>query len=191
MDIIELLILLAFILFPLLQQILEKLGGSRGEQQLPPEYDPEADQRTMEAGTTAPPEPSIESSDGGWSAGWGEWPAEELPEALQIEGPVDEPDAETFLRTRESWENRERPLPEVVRVHAPVVSLESLEVDREAEHRRLHARLRPPTPPPVQRRRSPLERALRTRAGVRQGVILAEVLGPPRSLSPLERSPAD
>lgn len=190
MNVIELLVLLAFVLFPLLQGLLEKLG-KRGEQ-LPPEYDPEAYRTSTDVELGEQIGAGAEGASGGWSSGWGEWTTEELPEELQIEGPVTEREAERFLRTRESLDTREAAqLPEAVRVQAPIVSMESLEVDRKAEHRRLHARMRPADPPAVRRRLTPLETALRTRSGVQQGIVLAEILGPPRALSPLDRSDMD
>lgn len=188
MNVIELLILLAFIFFPLIQIVLEKLGGNRGEQ-LPPDYDPESYQTTteMEAGGVLQAE--AEPVEGGWSSGWSEWPTEELPDELQIEGPVSDREAERFLRMRESLDTPDTPaLPEAVRVQVPVVSLESLTVDRAAEHRRLHARVRAATPPSARPPQNPLGVALRSRSGVRQAVLLAEVLGPPRALNPLEHS---
>lgn len=85
---------------------------------------------------------------------------------------------------------RPAPLPEDVNGPA-VVSLEPLDVrppaydvepNRAAEHRRFHRGVAP-TPSEVQDTAGPLPRL--DAAELRRAVLLAEVLGPPRSLRPL------
>lgn len=138
------------------------------------------------------PEPlPLEAAPSSWSSGWGDWPGA-LPEL------VDEAEAEEA-----SWEAvtettagvpilvPELPVEVPVRLEAetvalPVISLEPLEVDREAEHHRLHQRLRAAPPaPPLRPRRASAPR-LRSRAELRRAVVLAEMLGPPRALQPLD-----
>lgn len=89
MDFFELLILLLFIVFPLLQQLLGRKG--EGEEGPMAEAPPE----TEEPRAAPEPLPEIE----GWSTGWGSWPeeapAEEapapevyIPEAVRVADPV-------------------------------------------------------------------------------------------------------
>lgn len=108
MDFFEILVLLLFVAFPLLQQLLGRKGGEEEEQAMepaPPEV--EAPRPAAEA----PPRPE------GWSTGWGAWPEEEAA--------TEESGIEAYV-------------PEAVRVADPVVSLENVHVDRAAEHARIH-----------------------------------------------------
>lgn len=185
MNLVELLILLAFIFFPLIQMLLEKLGGNKGRgDQLPPEFEQEAYTEPFETerqSGVAVDEAPVENE---WAAGWGSWPSTNLPEEPVVAAPRREEAAEVFIRSRE--QAQAEVLPEAVRMRTPVVSLEPLKVDRaEATARRYPRSKGPPLGP--QRRKAVLESAFRERGSIRQAVVLAEVLGPPRALKPLDQ----
>ena len=179
MDIIELLVLLAFILFPLLQALLEKMGvGQRPE---PPSPAGEAED---EAGEVAVERAPVRASadvpeEANWSSGWGSWPGEQLEE-LAAEEVVTEEEADELIAYQERLSQREAT--EAARTTVPVVSMEPLEVDRAAEHRRFHERVvtkRPPRAPAPSER---LHSLLSDQSEIRRAVLLSEILGPPRSL---------
>lgn len=198
MNFIEILLLLAFLFFPLLQALLEKLGKERGELPPPPEVPEE--EITLQRAPTAPAPARAEAptttQEQGWSTGWGSWPTEEAEvdeleesiyalEALTAEEVVSEGQADELLAYQERLAARE--IPEATRVSVPVVSMESLQVDRRAEHRRLHDRFAPAaalsvTAPPSPA--APLRRTLRRPEALREAILLNEVLGPPRALQP-------
>ncbi len=68
-----------------------------------------------------------------------------------------------------------------------VVSMEALEVDREAEHVRFHDRYVAPSRPPIRSvPRAPLAAQMHDPNELRRAIILQEVLGPPRALRPPE-----
>lgn len=182
MDILDLLLLLVFIGFPLLQLLLNKLGLGRGDE--PPGEDeaeqPPAPIATKER-TSAPKERTIavETGQQGWSSGWGSWPAETL-EDLAAEEVVSEVEADELISLQERLASHG--LPEATRVSVPVVSLESLHVDRASEQARMRAR-------PMSRAIGPhrvaapvIAGSLKSSADLRRAVILTEILGPPRSL---------
>lgn len=198
MDLIELLLLLAFVFFPLIQALLEKLRKGRGDAQLPPPPQEEvgAPQARVERRSTqvTVPAPPAEVPDGHgqeeWSSGWGIWPGEEgsvteareAMEDLSAEEVVTEDQADELIAYQERLAARQ--MPEAARVTVPVVSMEPLRVDRKAEHRRLHERLSPvathqPRLPP---HAAGLGAALRTSDELRRAVLLSEILGPPRAL---------
>jgi hypothetical protein len=158
MDLFELLVLLVFIVLPLLQGLLRR--GKDGNDESPLDLERPADRQhgeleaPAEAGQAA--EADAAAPAGGWSTEWGEWPGEHVA-----------PEAD--------------PVPEAVRVSAPVVSLEPVHINRAAEHRRLHATQSPPVrPTPVRRPR--IARLLQGSDDLRSAIILGEILGPPRSL---------
>jgi len=97
----------------------------------------------------------------------------------QVEAP---PPERMVERTSESWDYRR---PEVVHEPPVIVSLEtplqSPTVRHTAYHRRVDA-LPPPASTSPERTRSPLQKRLRSEVGAREGVILAEIYGPPRGL---------
>jgi hypothetical protein len=189
-----LIFLVIFIVLPLLQ------GLGKKKEQPPP------DSAEYEEGVLLEEEPP-----GGWSEGWGTWPGEEerpepqprvepapaervrretipvevvretrIPdwkEGLDAHAEVRRPDTRVELRrtdTRVEVRRAERAAPVPMR----------LDIDRAAEHRRFHSRLEPVE---VSRpaRRSALSAALHG-SQLRQAVVLAEVLGPPRALQPRE-----
>lgn len=154
MDFFELLVLLLFVVFPLLQQFLGR-KGDEGEGPVA-EAPPEREEPRPAAERALEPAPNGE----GWSVGWGSWPEE---------APAEEaPEPEVYI-------------PEAVRVADPVVSMEALHVDRAAEHARIHAiHARPAARP--QRDRPRLAALLSSEADIRRGIVLAEVLGPPAAL---------
>ncbi|HEV2146648.1 MAG TPA: hypothetical protein VGR37_04460 [Longimicrobiaceae bacterium] len=132
------------------------------------------------------------TADGGWSAGWGAWPGMETEEDEEEYAP--EAERGTALRPADpegihtveavslepvSPVLYERPLPAQV-----PVSLELAQVDRKAEHARLHARFAKPAAAP-RPRPDRLADHLRSRTELRRAILLAEALGPPRSLQPL------
>ncbi|MEW5926536.1 MAG: hypothetical protein AB1941_03555 [Gemmatimonadota bacterium] len=195
MDWIELLIVIVFFGAPLLGRILQR-GQPAPPPTLPggeaPGYaEPQAPALPAPARTGAGlPAPAGRA--GGWSAGWGQWPevvTEEDEEELvdDEEGIAGDHDlAADSIHTREAIslepvtevEGMLRPLPQAV------VALDTSEVDRAREHLRFHDKYFKAAPPPPRPDR--LADHLRSRAEVRRAVLLAEVLGPPRSLRGLE-----
>ncbi|HLL45767.1 MAG TPA: hypothetical protein VK399_03625 [Longimicrobiaceae bacterium] len=194
MDWIELLLIAVFFGAPLLGRLFQR------QQPAPPPTQPRDDspgyaEAPAEAPTRlpAPARATLPTPVGGWSAGWGEWPEGASKEENEVEegaedeeGVVGDHDlAADSIHTREAIslepvtasEVALRPLPE-----APV-ALDG-EVDRSREHLRFHDKyFKPPPPPP---RMDRLADHLRSRAEVRRAILLAEVLGPPRSLRGLE-----
>lgn len=193
MNLIEILVLLAFIFFPLLQALLERAGKRGGEEPLPPagqEPEIEAPAQVVVA-ERAHTEPARTSSPEHWSAGWGSWPGEEHAEEeirtieqLSAEEVVTEDEADELIAYQERYAARQ--IPEATRVTVPVVSMEQLQVDRGAEHRRFHDRIAVAPRPSPRVEQRPLRRILRRPAAVQQAILLAEVLGPPRALRPPE-----
>lgn len=192
MSLVELLVLLALVFFPLLQALLEKMGVGRREETLPEPQESAADPpvATMERPRPAAKGrlPETTAEEGAWSAGWGEWPVETL-EDLSEEEVVTEEEADELIAYQEQL--AERGGSEAARVTVPVVSMEPLVVDRSAEHRRFHERVMPPPPPRPRQPGQALDGVLRHPAALRQAIILSEVLGPPRALKPVEPAPTD
>jgi hypothetical protein len=184
MSLLELLLLAAFIGFPLLQLLLEKLKG--GE---PPEPPPEgrAEEPPIPAAKSKPSLPPLARSrpslpprqEEGWSSEWGSWPTE-TPVELTDEEDAGVQEADELIVPLGRMAAQE--LSEAARVSVPVVSLEALHVDRKAEHARLHARpvSRAAT---VRRAAAPTIGALlHSPADLRRAIVLAEVLGKPIAL---------
>ncbi len=197
MDWIELLLVAVFFGAPLLGRLFQRQPPA------PPPTIPRTDspgyaeppaRLPVPAGTTlpAPERATLPTPVGGWSAGWGQWP-EGAPEDAEDEEEVEDEEAivgdhdlaADSIHTREAislepvtaTEVALRPLPE-----APVAL--DAEVDRSREHLRFHDKYFKPAPPPPRLDR--LADHLRSRAEVRRAILLAEVLGPPRSLRGLE-----
>jgi hypothetical protein len=184
MSLLELLLLAAYIGFPLLQLQLEKLKGGA-----PPEPPPEepAEEPPIPAARSKPSLPPLARSkpslpprqEEGWSSGWGSWPTE-APVEPTGEEDVGEHEAEELIALQRRMASRQPS--EAVRVTVPVVSLEALHVDRKAEHARLHAR--PVTRPATVRRAAAptIGALLHSPADLRRAIVLAEVLGKPMAL---------
>lgn len=171
MDIVEVLVLLLFVVFPLLQHVL-----SRRRQE--PELGMEEDDLDLEelmaerAPEQGPPAPAPPGEERGW---------EYLPEAPRIESVVDEERALELLSMQAELDPEHAP--EALRVSAPVVSLESLTVDREAEHTRMRAgRANAAAVARRPRRATRLTGLLDSSQDLRRGIVLSEILGPPRGL---------
>ncbi len=128
--------------------------------------------------------PAITNAADGWSAEWGAWPSEPDEEEMGAEREEIRPEAPVPIVFEEAISReiapRDLPPPAVAPV---IISLEPVRVDRRAEHERLHRLNRatpaPDAPPPI-----PLATQLRQRSELRRALILAEVIGPPRSLQP-------
>ncbi|MGI9188750.1 MAG: hypothetical protein ACR2F9_01290 [Longimicrobiaceae bacterium] len=146
----------------------------------------------------SPPGDGAEPTEGGegWSAGWSEWP-EELPgeadgsrSAARFEAapsdvaPSEPPPREARpsrpVKVRRGASGR-RAAAETV--PAPPPPPEPNEIDRAAEHERLHRR-RAATG--ARRGAAPAPLMLGDRAALRRAIVLREVLGPPRALQPLD-----
>lgn len=177
MSIVELLVLAAFLLFPLFQQLLQK--------KQPPEQLPDDDQEDLAARRQAD---DTEAADEGWSAEWGAWPEEEGGEAysdVETEvGPFESVASEERAREMIAYQERtpvDR-MPEVARVTSPVVSLESVNVDRAAEHDRFHRTIGAPQRRGRGSRKPRVASLLRDRNDLRRGILLKEILGPAKGL---------
>lgn len=180
MNLFEILIVLLFIVFPLLQQVL----GQKKDPELPPsegekDAEPEAARRGGTGRSPAPAPRVGERSTGEerWSVDWGAWPAEPDEEEL-VEVEAEE------LPMEVTQPRRSRP----VRDEPTVVSLEPLHVDRKVEHARFHART-DPVLPPVRTRQPRVAALLRGRGGLRNAVLLSEVLGLPTAFRELPGPP--
>ncbi len=193
MDLVELLVLAAFIFFPLLQALLEKLGGSR-RQELPPEWevdqeDTEGPVATVERRDTVAADSDKDTS---WSAGWGEWPGTATAEAEQLEdltaeSVVTEEEAEEILYHQIRVPDER--MSEAARVTVPVVSLEPAERPRTREPRAPRVEVAPPPDRARAQRRNQFSRILHDEVTLRRSVMLAEVLGPPRALREADLDP--
>lgn len=202
MDIIELLILAAFIVLPLLQALLEKIAG-KGRKELPPDDGVAGERREAREGARRAPVATQEArsersagateaaSEEGWSAGWGRWESESLEE-LAAEEVVTQAEAEEIIERQDGLEN-ELATTEAARVTVPVVSMERLHVDRRGRESGAAASRQMPRPPAVaaaeRRRIRRILPGLSTPAEVKRAIVLAEVLGPPRALQASERLP--
>lgn len=191
MDWIELLLIAVFFGAPLLGRLFQRQPPA------PPPPLPRSDAPApadLQARLPAPAGATLPTPVGGWSAGWGQWPegASEEEDAAEEEGADEEGGFADHDLAADSIHTREaislepvtgsevvlRPLPE-----APV-GLDTAEVDWSREHVRFHDKYFKPAPPPPRVDR--LADHLRSRAEVRRAILLAEVLGPPRSLRGLE-----
>jgi hypothetical protein len=205
-DLFELLLIAVFLLFPLFEQISKRgkdkgqlprskgpQGGPSAEPSGPEDRQPASaadmlpedlwavltgEKRERKGGVaTAEAEPSTDADRDGtpWSDA-----AEPAP------GPADDwpwRSAETQDAEREpvSLEYRGPEAYSLEDLDIEPVSLERPLPTPEERHRAFHARVDAPQPQRVHRR-GPLSRALSDAGRVRQAVVLAEVLGPPRGL---------
>ena len=207
MDLFELLLIAVFVLFPILDQLFKRgrKGGQLPESKLPGEegrVDPAPDERepvsaadmvpddlwavltgerrerggvaTRPEPRTGPAEPVPWSIDAeemreepigepapSW---WNEEPEEQQPGLEPVSLEYEGPEAYSLERVDFRPESLEKPIPEP-----------------EARHRAFHEII---DRPGRRRRREPsaLVRALRRPEGIRQAVVLKEVLGPPKGL---------
>ncbi|HEX7242737.1 MAG TPA: hypothetical protein VF263_20785 [Longimicrobiaceae bacterium] len=177
MSAVEILIAVLFLGIPLLGRL---LGGSAPPPTLPPPPagGGEAPARLPAPAPVAVPEPV---------GGWGDWPgdeeeADEEDEALDEVAGDHDLDVDS-IHTAEAMSLEPISASEgVVRaLPAPLpASLDVLVVDRSGEHERFHRRiaaLAAPAPRPDR-----LADHLRSRSEVRRAILLAEALGPPKSL---------
>lgn len=181
MDLGDVLLILVFLVFPLLQQLLGRLGSPR-----PPAPPPGTEEEGE--GVAAPmewerhpdlpgpaPEPRPERP-----REWEAWTAEAAAEEIASREVVDEEEAAelTVLQARLPAET----VPEAVRVSSPVVSMEALRVERPAKPARIPARAEAAPVPERSRRPSRTRELLRGPGDLRRAVLLSEVLGPPKGL---------
>lgn len=190
MDWESLLIPLLFIGIPLLGRILQGRAPEPPPDVLPPPpAEPGEARSRLPAPAPSPQLPGGPAADAGWSEGWAAWPGLEADEEEEagVEGLAagHDLDADT-IHTAEAVslepvavrEVAVRPLP------AAPVALDAAVVDRRVEHERFHGKVvETPAPPPGEER---LADHLRSRSAVRRAVLLAEVLGPPRSLREID-----
>lgn len=170
------LLLIALVVFNVIRKVQEGFRAMGDVQRHPRQPLPPAEQ---EAALEVEPAPS------NWSSGWSDWPgaAPEVQWEAEEEGAWEEV-AETAAGVPILAVELPVEVPvqlEAEAVAVPVYSLEALEVDRQAEHQRLHARMEEAVPVP-RRRRSPPR--LHGREELRRAIVLAEMLGPPRALQP-------
>lgn len=184
MDWFTVLLFVIFIVLPLLQQFLGKDKPSQppsSEQrdewdwELPPMPESgERNGRDVPRPARSESEPIGAKDVGGWGGEISDVADEEIGGTL---GTEDIPPTERTL---------ELP-PLQPRTQPRVVSLEALEIDRAAEHKRFHDRFVAPAPPAMRPRRGVRSfSALRNPREIRRAIILAEVLGPPRAIRPIE-----
>lgn len=185
MNWLELLLVAIFFGAPLLGRLLRR--NEPQEPRLPP-----VEAETEGAGWLPAPTPArtppAPAEQGGWSSGWGGWPG------METEAEEEEEEEETALQRYDRGTGPLRTAepvtlePVAVRDVAPrpvpvVVSLEETRVDRKAEHQRFHRKLSAPAR--ARPRADRLADHLDTRRELRRAVLLAEVMGPPRSLREL------
>ena len=206
MDLFELLFIALFIIFPIMEGILKQRRKGQGPS--PAEDEPEAewsgDEEPRSAADMVPDDlwevmtgekrPSPEGGAG--DSGDEPWSSE--PGGARTYTPAPEPEPEVAEPVSEDWRSEPWVMDDEAEVPEPV-SLEyegpeaySLEtpapepIERrapsaEARHRAFHALIDRPRPK-KKRRLSPLMKALKSPDGLRQAVLLKEVLGPPKGL---------
>jgi hypothetical protein len=210
MDWFTLLLIFFFFVLPLIQQIVqarkqaENPPGLPGEEEVDLEHEfpseLEGERRRPAATQSAEPE---ERGDG-WSAGWGAWPgeADETEVEEQPFGvPAERPLPEQVRVLRDSAPRPERSIPEI-RAERPIPELRSERtlperpaplapayLEHRAEAPRIQNRTRELSMPVlgVRRGATGIGRAVHDRQELRRAIILAEVLGPPRSLGDLKQ----
>lgn len=188
----EILFVLLFVLFPLLQGLLGRGGEPPQLPSAGEEHDDFADIPALPH--EAEPFPDEEEHVPGLQAH-----RERVASGLEaLHGPPLEPLSDEEDHVPGLLARRERPAPQPEALHGPtVVSLEPLgprpaplraAFDVEPSRMAEHARLRRGASAPAPAERRPPEPRLRLRGvgELRRAVLLAEVLGPPRSLRTLE-----
>jgi hypothetical protein len=211
MDWFTLLLVFIFFVLPLIQQIAEARKRSQEPEPLEPEeWEMEEEPAAERSGPPRRnvPESTTSPDSGSWSEGWGAWPGEEpvtqpVPpaETPPVPAPVPAPArAEVEIRTPPVREERAVPVPRAERsvpvpraervVYERPVPVDPVYVDRGEASPRARPAPRPrEMSVPVygaRRETTALGAAVHNRAELRRAVLLAEVLGPPRSLQPLE-----
>ncbi|CAN5787525.1 hypothetical protein BH23GEM6_BH23GEM6_01070 [soil metagenome] len=213
MDWFTILLVFIFVVLPLIQQIAEARKRSRGETGLPRdeevehEVDPvaaeyEAMTSRERSGDQLPAESEAE-----WSSGWGSWPGEASEEEVEPEvvEAVSRPSPEPVIVRFEPQPRAERPAPEQRRervlyerkmpdqqgervLYERPVPVEAVVVDHRSRARPAVPRLRELSVPVLGARRgsTALGLAVHDRRELRRAILLSEVLGPPRSLKPLD-----
>ena len=180
MDLTDLILLLVFAGFPLLQFVLERLGGKKPP---PPDIDPQEDDPEFPGFPAEPAAPQTATLPGSaqdrWSEGADAWSAETL-ESLASEEVVSEREANELIALQERAASMR--IPEATRVHVPVVSLESLQIDRKEEHGRFPRRVAPKPPEVRPSAAATVRETLLSPRELRRAIILTEVLGPPVSM---------
>lgn len=185
MDWLQVLFFLLLFVVPLLEQVLKKRNAPPTDpgdpEQLPPPAPAPVERRQGERREAEQRQLERREGDRRLPATAGERTPATMPMPAAEESPLErlsreEAVLEQVAAEEASWLER----PEAERVDAPVISLELLEVDREAEHRRLHDRAIAEVPAP-RPRRSGLAAMLHGSGDLRRAMVLQEVLGPPRS----------
>jgi hypothetical protein len=163
----QILLVLLFLLFPLIQQLLERKGSPPT---LPPP-DPEEEARDASAPQREPPRAERSfAEEVGWSV--------EAAEEIAAESVVDEKQAAELQEMQRHLP--EQVLPEAVRVSAPVVSLEPKHVLRPTSP--LRRAVPEPSPAAPRRPAGAAAVGIRGHDDLRRAVLLSEILGPPKSL---------
>lgn len=169
MDWLDLLLLAAFVLFPLLQQLLE-----RGRRSSTPPSEP------MDTDSQTGPSPieGERTRQVGLPAEWGGWTPERIEDLDDEERSVEDEEAAEPISPYAAT-----PRPDIPMSTADtVVSLEQLHVDRVAERARFHQQ---DSSAQLAARAAPVPRLvamLRGRRRLREAIVVSEVLGPPKSL---------
>ena len=174
MDWSEILLILLFLLFPLLQQLL----GKRSPPSLPPEAEVDEDEDEESVRHWRLPEATTVPAEGP-----AEGPDELLRNAREIASQevVNQKQADELLVLQSRLPTAS--VPEVVRVSSPVVSLESLHVERPVSAARRTPQLSVTAKVAASRYVEPrAAMGLHNRQEVRRALLLAEILSKPRSL---------
>lgn len=209
MDLFEILFIMVFILAPLLEGVLRRGKGQKGQgktkapprggrpPQRPRRPREEARLRALETASQPQPLPRMQGQGRSAEAPWWEAPQpagseeraldisvpDDVWEILTGERPAPEEDAASMEGAGSAWEEGLRRRPEE---HPPpeVVSLETAPLPPELRHTGFHAKL--DSTAPVLRRRSrgrvAVGLGLNGAKAARRAVVLREVLGPPRGL---------
>jgi hypothetical protein len=196
----QLVVVVIFLLLSLLGGALKKKQPPQGEDGAPL---PDGEDATFRP---APQRRAPPAEDDPF-AGWGVWPDQEQEEETEgvlvgwdpLPPPHPEPErpapmaapapvplpAPVTVRPPESraWQQGMRVAP------APVVRSLETEVDRDAEHRRFHDTIDDVRLPEVEEPIRAVLKGLRRPARLREAVLLAEVIGPPRAVRPFGNLP--
>lgn len=168
MDWVQVLLVLLFIIFPLLE-------GLASRRRRPPADEEQEPSASLPDIPTREPAALPDSDSSAWDAWFGPEAATQRAEAGQGEERVAEEIQPIEAISLEPVDE----IPEPVRVERVTVP-EAVVVDRMVEHERFHARYLAPTAPPGPP--DALQERLRKPGELRRAVLLTEILGPPRSL---------